>query len=313
VKVYRNLEAIAGIRNPVVTTGSFDGVHLGHRAILKRIKRLAREIGGETVLITFDPHPRKVLFPESASKNLKLITSQKEKISLLEKTGLDILIILPFTKAFSRMSSADFVKNILVNRIRVKIVVIGFNHHFGHNREGNVDYLYQMGDKFGFRVEQIPEQELHHETISSTKIRKALSEGNIQQANAYLGYRYHIKGILRNINIANDDNGNNWYQIEIEEACKLTPPNGLYVISTCFKGVQYKGLAEIVDQPDHVRVCLHHKQVRVCFFGLKENIHGQFMAVLFAGKLYDDQYIKSKSTRERALKNAAESVKALLF
>lgn len=313
MKVFRNIEEIEGIRNPVVTTGSFDGVHLGHLAIIKRINRLARETGGESVLITFFPHPRKVLYPETIGKDLQLINSQREKISLLEKTGLNNLVIIPFTKAFSQTSSQEFIEKILVKRIHANVVVVGFNHHFGHNREGDFDSLHKLGDTHGFKVELIPEQELHNETISSTKIRKALHKGDIQKANAYLGYRYRIKGDARTLLPETYPQHQNWYELALEEDCKLVPPNGLYVTGTYIKGLQYKGLSEIRDNTRKKEGCHHDKQVFVRFFDLNEDIHGCFTSVLFAKRLMDAAYQASVSARERAIRMATETVKELIY
>ena len=174
MKIFTNFDEAASIHNAVVTTGSFDGVHKGHKVILLRLKKLAEETGGETVLITFHPHPRKVLYPDTAGKGLYFINSQREKIELLREAGLDNLIIVNFTLEFSQITSVDFVRNILLNKIHARKIVIGFNHHFGHNREGDYEALRQLGMEYGFEVEEIPEQDIQNETVSSTKIRQAI-------------------------------------------------------------------------------------------------------------------------------------------
>ena len=166
MKIFKNFDEAESIHNAVVTTGSFDGVHIGHKVILQRLKKLADETGGETVLITFHPHPRKVLYPDTAGKDLYLINSQREKIELLEKAGLDNLIIVDFTVEFSKITSVDFVKNILLNKVHARKIVIGFNHHFGHNREGDYEELRKLGIEYGFDVEEIPEQDIQNETVS---------------------------------------------------------------------------------------------------------------------------------------------------
>src|ERR1035437_7131316 len=201
MRVFYGLDEIYSIPNPVITTGSFDGVHLGHRTIINRINDLARKCNGESMLITFDPHPRKVLYPQTVGKELRLITTLKEKIELLSRVGLQNLVIIHFTPEFSYMSSVDFIRDILVSRLHAYKVVIGFNHQFGHNREGNFDYLYELGQFYGFGVEEIPEQDIDNETVSSTKIRQPLSSGRIQRANAYLDHFYFIKTTLTNGNV----------------------------------------------------------------------------------------------------------------
>ena len=194
MKIFRSFEEARNIRNPVITTGSFDGVHIGHKTILNRLNILAEKYNGESVLITFDPHPRKVLYPETAGKDLKLINSQEEKLTLLEKAGLNNIIIIEFTREFSRITSEEFVRDILHGILNARVVVAGFNHHFGFNQEGDYRQLWGWQEKYNFEAEEIPEQEVQHETVSSTKIRKAISEGYIQRANAYLDHYYMIMG-----------------------------------------------------------------------------------------------------------------------
>jgi riboflavin kinase / FMN adenylyltransferase len=245
LKIYRNFDEAGLIRNAVVTTGSFDGVHMGHKVILQRLKNIAAEIGGETVLITFDPHPRKVLYPDTAGKDLYLINSQREKIELLRKAGLDHLIIVDFTLEFSRITSVDFVKNILLNKVHASKIVIGFNHHFGHNREGDYEALQQLGAEYGFDVEEIPEQDIQNESVSSTKIRKALLDGNIQKANAYLDPHYIIMGLIREVNPKLREIGFPSFSIRIEEESKLIPPNGVYAVSVMDDRQSYRGMCFI--------------------------------------------------------------------
>ena len=206
--VHRSLEGLS-IKKAVVTTGSFDGVHIGHKTILNRLRTIARETGGTSVLVTFYPHPRKVLYPSTQGKDLMMINTQAEKIRLLEKAGLDHLVIIPFTLEFSKTSSVDFIRKILVEKLNVSCVVVGFNHHFGHNREGNFDYLYELGKFYNFSVEEIPEQDIHNEFVSSTKIRKAILEGNIQRANAYLDHEFFMMGPAIHA-LPSDSNGMDW-------------------------------------------------------------------------------------------------------
>lgn len=222
MKIHYSFDSFDKIKNPVVTTGTFDGVHVGHSIIINRLNQLAAEIDGESVLITFHPHPRKVLFPEQ-SKDLKLINTQNEKKKMLAKTGLKHLFIINFTLEFSRTSSHSFVNDILLDKLDAKIIVVGFNHHFGHNRQGDYDYLYELSQKRNFGVEEIPQQDIENEAVSSTRIRKAIFEGQIMKANAYLDHQYFIMGQLRNF-----DQKCNSCLIDIEENEKLLPPPGRY-------------------------------------------------------------------------------------
>ena len=159
MKIFRGFEETVGIKNPVVTTGSFDGVHIGHKTIINRLKMLAAKHDGESVLITFDPHPRKVLYPETAGRDLRLIYSQEEKLIKLREAGVDNVVIVNFTLDFSRITSEEFVRDFICERLRAKVVVVGFNHHFGFNREGDYRQLWDWREKYGFEAEEIPEQE----------------------------------------------------------------------------------------------------------------------------------------------------------
>jgi riboflavin kinase/FMN adenylyltransferase len=245
MNIHRNFDELGHIKNPVVTTGSFDGVHIGHKTILKRLRKIADEIDGETVLITFHPHPRKVLYPDTAGKSLKLISTQREKIELLKQTGLDHLVVVRFTLEFSKISSHDFVENILVGKLNASRIIVGFNHHFGHNREGDYDYLYKLAQHHNFEVEEIPEQDVENETVSSTTIRKALHEGRIQRANAYLDHFYIMMGPLKDGHPVCRNIGFPTYTLEMEEDVKLVPPEGVYAISLIHGTLKYKGMLNV--------------------------------------------------------------------
>jgi riboflavin kinase / FMN adenylyltransferase len=245
MRIFRSFEEAKVIRNPVVTTGSFDGVHIGHKMILKRLKMLAEKHDGESVLITFDPHPRKVLYPDTAGKDLKLINSQEEKVDLLEKAGLNNIIIIEFTKEFSKVTSEKFVRDFLHGILNVKVVVVGFNHHFGFNKEGDYKQLWSWQGIYNFEAEEIPEQEVQHETVSSTKIRQAISEGYIQRANAYLDHYYMIIGKPENYKPEVIGNLSPLLLIPLTEECKLLPSPGIYAVSVECKNIYSKGMAII--------------------------------------------------------------------
>jgi riboflavin kinase/FMN adenylyltransferase len=245
MKIFRGFGEAKGIRNPVVTTGTFDGVHIGHKTILNRIKMLADKYDGESVLITFDPHPRKVLYPESAGKDLKLINSQEEKLALLRKAGLDNIIIVEFTKEFSKITSEEFARDYLHGILKAKVVVAGFNHHFGFNKEGDYKQLWAWREKYHFEAEEIPEQEVQHETVSSTKIRKAISEGYIQRANAYLDHYYLIMGIPESCSFTSSSDLLSFLKFPLTEECKLLPATGIYAVSVISDNLNSKGMAVI--------------------------------------------------------------------
>ena len=252
MKIFRSFEEAQNIINPVITTGSFDGVHIGHKTILNRLRMLAGKYNGESVLITFDPHPRKVLYPDTSGKDLKLINSQEEKLDLLEKAGLDNVIIVEFTREFSKVTSEQFVRDLLHGILHAKVVVAGFNHHFGFNKEGDYKQLWAWQGKYHFEAEEIPEQEVYHETVSSTKIRQAISEGYIQRANAYLDHYYIIKGQPENYTIEDTLNLPLLVKIPIMEECKILPSLGIYAVSVESGLANSKGMAIIHRKPDNI-------------------------------------------------------------
>jgi len=242
MNIFRSFEDAKGIKNPVVTTGSFDGVHIGHKTILNRLKMLAEKHDGESVLITFDPHPRKVLYPDTAGKDLKLINSQEEKLELLEKAGLNNLIIIEFTREFSHVTSEQFVRDFLHGILHAKVVVVGFNHHFGFNKEGDYKQLWSWQEKYKFEAEEIPEQEVYHETVSSTKIRQAISEGYIQRANAYLDHYYKVIGKTEESDLMNLSDLPTLFRVPVTEECKILPSPGIYAVSVESGTVYSKGM-----------------------------------------------------------------------
>lgn len=280
MKIFRSFEEARNIINPVVTTGSFDGVHIGHKTILNRLRMLADKYNGESVLITFDPHPRKVLYPDTAGKDLKLINSQEEKLDLLEKAGLDNVIIVEFTREFSKITSEQFVRDLLHGILQAKVVVVGFNHHFGFNKEGDYKQLWEWQEKYHFEAEEIPEQEVYHETVSSTKIRQAISEGYIQRANAYLDHYYIIKGKPENYAI-DHLNLPALVKIPLTEECKILPSPGIYAVSVESGSVAYKGMTIIYrsqNKPSEVLLNVFgeensesHNKVTISFH---KKIHG---------------------------------------
>ena len=240
---YHTAEAAGKIKNAVVTTGSFDGVHVGHKLIIDRLNEIADDIGGESVLITFYPHPRKVLYPDQQS--LKMINSQEEKIDLLRKAGLKNLIIIPFSLEFSKTTSRDFVVNMLVGHLEARVIVVGHNHHFGYARKGDYTYLHRLSRDVGFGVEEIPLQMIENETVSSTKIRKALQEGYIQRANAYLDHQYIIKGKLYDGPVYSGISSQPMTGIEITADEKLIPPPGIYATNLFLEGEWLKTMTYI--------------------------------------------------------------------
>lgn len=313
MKIFYDLDHLDEIKNPVVTTGSFDGVHIGHKTILNRLNEIAANIGGESVLITFNPHPRKVLFPEAAGKTLLLINSQEEKIELLRKTGINHLIIVPFTREFSMMSSIDFIRNILVANLKAKKVVVGFNHYFGHNREGNFEYLHELGQYYNFGVEEIPEQDIHHETVSSTLIRKALLEGKIQRANAYLDHHYIIISKLFDGSETCKEVNLPTLRIKIKEENKLVPPDGVYAANVLVEGVNYKSILNIKNSLALEIRNIEDIQIDIHLFEYKGDLIGQNATVFFAKRIRDELNFSSPEAMAAQLISDLAEVEELIY
>lgn len=271
MKIYRDIDYIGPIKNCVVTTGSFDGVHMGHQVLINRLNELARSIGGESVLITFYPHVRKVLYPDTKGKDLEMINSQQEKIELLEKTGLDNLVIINFTLEFAKTTAEEFVRNLLVGRLGARIIVVGYNHYFGHNKEGNYDKLIELGRELNFQVVEIPKQELEKETVGSTKIRKSLKDGKIMHANAYLDHIYYIHTQFCEGSSLYQNAGFKSFIVNIEEDSKLIPPDGIYAIKAEIDGQLSKGmlLNNYHGKFSHPNL---HKAADICFFDFDMDI-----------------------------------------
>jgi riboflavin kinase / FMN adenylyltransferase len=276
MRIFRNFEEARIIRNPVVTTGSFDGVHLGHKTILNRLKMLAEKNDGESVLITFHPHPRLVLNPDTAGKGLRLINSQEEKLELLRKAGLNNIIIIEFTRDFAKTTSQEFIKRFLVDILHARVVVAGFNHHFGFNKTGDFNQLLEMGSKYNFIAEEIPEQEVQHETVSSTLIRQAIQDGYIQRANAYLDHYYIITGTAELFDSDSLPDSVQFYRIMITEGTKLLPAEGIYAVSFGDDYNSTRGMAVIFkDKTTDTKVLLHPFNLERIFTGIKVTLYFQ--------------------------------------
>ena len=304
MQIHRDFESLGTIKNAVVTTGTFDGVHFGHTVIIKRLSSLAKSIKGESVLITFYPHPRIVLYPDTAGKNLKLINSQREKIQLLENTGLDHLVIINFTKEFAETTSKYFVENILLGKLHAKIIIVGFNHHFGHNREGDYSYLYELTKTHDFQVEEIPEQDLENETISSTITRKALLEGRIQRANAYLDHFFIVTGILKRGHDKCKQIGFPTFEIIIEEGIKLIPLEGVYAVSVDYEKKKFRGMLNIKTRNEN-----NNPDIQVHLFDYKPDygLEGELVTISFHKRMRDElQLDDSESLSSQLTKDKTE-------
>lgn len=284
MKIYNGLETFKKVKNVVLTTGTFDGVHLGHQVIIDQLKGHAQKIGGETVVLTFFPHPRMVLYPEN--NDLRLINTIGERKKLLEKAGVDHLIIHPFSKEFSQLTSLEYVRNILVNQLEINTLVVGYDHHFGKNREGSFVHLKEFGDTYGFTVQEIPVQEVQQINISSTKIRNSLINGEINAANQFLGYPYLLNGTVVEGNQIGREIGFPTANIKVDEWYKLIPASGVYAVKIWVNQQKYIGMLNIGNRPT-----LNGKEqtIEVNIFNFNENIYNKAIQIEFYERIRSEQ------------------------
>jgi len=288
VKIYHSTNTFSKPeKTSIVTIGTFDGVHIGHQEIIKNLVKSAHLNNNKSVILTFFPHPRMVL---QKGSDLKLLTTLEEKIAQLEKTGLDFLIIEPFTKDFSRLTALDFVRDTLVQQLKIKKLVIGYDHHFGRNREGNFEQLKEYGTVYDFEVEEIPAQDIQNIAVSSTKIRKALTEGEIEKANTYLGYEFMLSGTV----IHGKGLGKQWnyptINIHIEEPYKLIPKSGVYIIKTTINNSHVFGIMNIGYRPT---IDGKHQTIEVHLLDFNADLYGEKIQVQLVYRLRDEQKFNS--------------------
>lgn len=290
MKIFQGFETIENIPNPVLTIGTFDGVHLGHQKIIDRLNDEAAKIGGESVLFTFYPHPRMVLYPEN--HGLKLIQTQAEKIDKLRRFGLKNVIVHPFTKEFSRLTALEFVRDYLVNKLHVKKLVIGYDHQFGKNREGSIEFLRDVCDTYGFEVIEISPQEVNDVNVSSTKVRNAIMEGELELVRHYLGEPFELSGRVVEGRALGRQIGFPTANIDVESDVKLLPKTGVYAVNVLLgDGIVCEGMMNIGTNPT-----IGHQgdtSIEVHLFDFNQNIYGQFVTVQLLSRFRDEQKFDS--------------------
>jgi len=284
LKVYHGIEKFEPPQYAVVTTGTFDGVHCGHEEILNRIKELAIKNNGETVVVTFDPHPRTVIHPDI---DIKLLHTIDEKIDRLEKAGIDHFVIIPFTKEFSRTSSLSFVRDVLIKELQTKLLVIGYDHQFGRNREGSITDLEEFSRVYDFEIEQIEARTFENINISSTKIRKALDEGDVKTANVFLGYEFMISGKVAHGRKKGAAMGFPTANIEIESIHKIIPATGVYAVEVIVNGDIYGGMLNIGYNPTVSNE--RHRSIEVHIFNFNRTIYGEPIQVNFKKRIRSEK------------------------
>ncbi len=285
LKIFHSINDFSSTKKTILTLGTFDGVHIGHKKILERLIQQNEDY--ESLVLTFFPHPRMVLQEHS---DLKLLNTIAEKIDLLEQIGIDNLVIHPFDEAFSRLTAEEFVSSVLVDRFHIHKIIIGYDHRFGRNRTANIDDLIAFGKQYGFEVEQISVQELNDISISSTKIRKALSEGDIALANDYLGYDYFLTGTVQKGKQLGRTIGFPTANLTIEENYKLIPQNGVYIVKSIFNQKTVFGMMNIGFNPT---VGGETKSIEINYFDFNEDLYDQSIAVSIVHRIRSEQKFAS--------------------
>jgi riboflavin kinase/FMN adenylyltransferase len=305
LRIFNDIDTIGEIQNPVVTIGTFDGVHLGHQKILHTLKNEAESVQGESVLLTFYPHPRMVLFPES--HGLKLLQTQAEKIDKLEKNGLQNLVVYPFSFEFSRLTALEFIRDILVNKLHVRKIVIGYDHQFGKNREGSIAYLKDIADTYEFEVIEIPAQDIDEVNVSSTKIREALLQGDVQRANMFLGETYQLSGTVIRGKALGRTIGFPTANIDVNSDLKLIPGIGVYAVEVLVDGQVYRGMLNIGLRPTVVSSDVVNLEVHILDF--HQDIYDKNITVRFMDRVRDEQKFESVEALKEQLKNDEKFVR----
>ncbi len=282
MKIYHDIPSFRNERQTIVTIGTFDGVHLGHKEIIGRLVATALEQNCDSLILTFFPHPRMVL---SKQNDLFLLNTLEEKIELLEETGLDHLVIQPFDEAFSRLEAEEFVKTILVDQFNVKKIIIGHDHRFGRNRSADINDLKLFGEKYNFEVAQIEAQEVDNVSVSSTKIRRALGDGDVALANSYLGYNYYLTGKVVQGKQLGRTLGYPTANIQIDEPYKMLPKHGVYAVESFIDGKKVYGMMNIGNNPT---VDGQKTSIEINYFDFESNLYGLKLQVYCLHRIRDE-------------------------
>tara|TARA_Y100000385_G_C13068793_1_gene627986 strand:- start:787 stop:1728 length:942 start_codon:yes stop_codon:yes gene_type:complete len=307
MNIFQGFEHLEGIVNPVLTIGVFDGVHVGHQKIIEQLNREAELIGGESVLFTFYPHPRMVLYPES--HELRLIQTQAEKIDKLRRIGLKNIIVHPFTLEFSRLTAVEFVRDYLVNRLNVKKLVIGYDHQFGKNREGSITFLKEVAKTYNFEVIEIDAQEVDEVNISSTKIRNAIMEGDMELANTYLGEPFELNGKVVEGEALGKSLGFPTANLDIESEIKLIPKLGVYAVNVVLSnGSIQEGMMNIGLRPT---IANHHDlSIEVNLFDFSGDLYNEYVTVQFLSRFRDELKFDSILELKEQLAKDEENIRS---
>ena len=296
MKVFTTIPNYPSENKSIVTIGTFDGVHLGHRVVLRRMREIAKKTKGKSVLFTFFPHPRYVLHKDN--QNMKLITTLQEKQDLINQAGLDNLVIHEFTKKFSRIKPVNFVRDILVEQLNVHTLVIGYDHHFGRNREGSIQELTTLADLYDFNIEKIDPQHFEDVTVSSSKIRKLIEKGEMVKAKQYLGYEFMLNGKVIKGNSLGKTINFPTANIVVEDTWKILPADGVYAVKIVLEAKEYKGMMNIGQKPT---VDGNGISLEVNIFDFNQDIYGKGIEIRFVKRIRDERKFEDLQALKKQL------------
>lgn len=306
MEIIKGLEAIERIyQNTVLTIGNYDGVHLGHQKILSMVRKKAEEINGTSIVMTFDPHPVKVLAPE---RDVKLLTTPEEKARLIAKMGIDVLLFVTFNKEFAKILPDDFIKDILVNKLHVKEVIVGVNYAFGKGKKGNIELLKKQGKEFGFHATAVPDVLVHGNIVSSSSIRNLILKGQMQEVSTYLGRAYSILGTVikgkgRGKSILNIPTAN------ITTPVEIAPKEGVYAVRVGYKGSIYDGVANIGKNPTFKEKAVSYE---VHLFGFSGDLLGEYLRIYFIDRIRNERTFPNVAALEKQIREDIETARTIL-
>lgn len=308
MKLHTDINSFKAMK-PVVTIGTFDGVHLGHQKVIKRLKQIAKNHQGESVIFTFYPHPRLVTSPKET--NLRLLTTLDEKIKLFKKFGVDHLIIFPFNKEFSELTYNEFVKTILVDQLKINCLVVGYDHKFGKNRAGGFEDLKECANEYNFKIEKLDALSIEEDNISSTKIRTALQTGTIKTANQYFGYKFVLHGTVVSGKQLGRKLGFPTANIEASDPHKIIPGYGVYAVHASVNGSEYNGMLNIGTRPTFNKNA-DNRSIEVNIFDFDEDIYGKEVTLTFIDKIREEQTFEGIEMLVKQLKLDKKSALKIL-
>lgn len=308
MKVHRDLNSLPLFNKAVVTLGTFDGVHTGHRILIESITAEAKRLGGESVLLTFDKHPRSVIKPGEAEP--KLLTTLDEKIALLEKLNVDHLVVIPFTKEFSQLAARDYVKDFLVAKFHPSVIVIGYNHRFGHHRDGQIELLQKLAPLYKFAVKEINKQLVNDIAVSSSRIRVALEEGDVATANELLGYEYMLSGLVERGDQRGRTIGFPTANLKPHDEHKLIPSRGVYITMTTVENVQHRSMTNIGVRPTVDGTAEHIETHLIAYDG---DLYNKNITIHFHKRLRDEQKYSGIEALKAQLQKDKEETERFFF